>query len=148
MYVCPQKKCSPYGKTFYQILWGWINVKATLIPVRRGRLKKNKKRKENTYQEMAHCTDLNLPINVQTIEPLFQVTPAQTKPKFVWIIGNLLRDKLANQGVGSATLPCEEWCFTRVPTGEVELRTNLVRAELRAVFYLICFCFRFLIAQL
>ena len=35
------------------------------------------------YQEMAHCTDLNLPINVQTIGPLFQVTPAQTKTKFV-----------------------------------------------------------------
>ena len=51
-----------------------------------------------SYQEMAHCTDLNLPINVQTIGPLFQVTPAQTKPKFVGIIGNLRRDKLANQG--------------------------------------------------
>ena len=36
-----------------------------------------------SYQEMAHCTDLNLPINVQTIGPLFQVTPVQTKPKFV-----------------------------------------------------------------
>ena len=51
-----------------------------------------------TCQEMAHCIDLNVPINVQTIGPLFQVTPAQTKPKFVWIIGNLRRDKLANQG--------------------------------------------------
>ena len=36
------------------------------------------------YQEMAHCTDLNLPINVQTIGPLFQVTPAQTKGLFTW----------------------------------------------------------------
>ena len=36
-----------------------------------------------TYQEMAHCTDLSLQINVQTIGPFFQVTPAKTKPKFV-----------------------------------------------------------------
>ena len=36
-----------------------------------------------TYQEMAPCTDRNLPINVQTIGPLFQVTHAQTEPKFV-----------------------------------------------------------------
>ena len=57
-----------------------------------------KLRQKHSYQEMAHCTDLNLPINVQTIGPLFQVTPAQTKPKFVGIIGNLRRDKLANQG--------------------------------------------------
>ena len=28
-YVCPQRKYTPYGKTFYQILWGCINVKAT-----------------------------------------------------------------------------------------------------------------------
>ena len=42
---------------------------------------------------MAHCIDLNVPINVQTVGPLFQVTPAQTKPKFVGIIGNLQRDK-------------------------------------------------------
>ena len=55
-------------------------------------------RQNHSYQEMTHCTDLNLAINFQTIGPLFQVTPAQTKPKFVWIIGNLRRDKLANQG--------------------------------------------------
>ena len=55
---------------------------------------------------------------------------------------------LRTRGVGSATLRCEGSCFTRVPTREVQLRTNLVRAELRAVFYLTCFCFRFLITQL
>ena len=49
---------------------------------------------------MVHCTDLNSPINVKTIGPLIRVTPAQTKPKFVWTIGNPRRDKLANQGGG------------------------------------------------
>ena len=38
---------------------------------------------------MVYCTDLNLLINVRTIVPWFQVTPTQTKPKLVLIIGNL-----------------------------------------------------------
>ena len=46
-YVCPHRKYSPYGKTFYQILWG-INEKATHNcssgPVKK---KNKKKRKEN-----------------------------------------------------------------------------------------------------
>ena len=49
------------------------------------------------YQEMVYCTDLNLLINVKTIVPWFQVTPTQTKPKLVLIIGNL---GLANRGGG------------------------------------------------
>ena len=52
------------------------------------------------YQEMVHRTDLNFPINVQTIGPLFQVTPAQTRPNFVSIVGNLRRDKLCEPGGG------------------------------------------------
>ena len=57
---------------------------------------------------MVYCTDLNLLINVKTIVPWLQVTPAQTKPKLVSIIGNLGRDKLVNGGVGmgSSNLHC------------------------------------------
>ena len=47
---------------------------------------------------MVYCTDLNLLINVQTITPWFQVTPAQTKSKLVRIIGNLGRT--CEPGVG------------------------------------------------
>ena len=36
-----------------------------------------------TYQGMVYFTDMNLPINVKTIDPLFRVIPAQTKPKLV-----------------------------------------------------------------
>ena len=36
-----------------------------------------------TYQEMVYCTDLNLPINVKTVGSLFEVIPAQTKPRLV-----------------------------------------------------------------
>ena len=44
-YVCPQRKYyTPYGKMFFQILWG-INVKATHNCS--GPFKKQKKRKEN-----------------------------------------------------------------------------------------------------
>ena len=45
-YVCPQRKYTPYGNSFYQILWGCINVKAThnCSP---GTFKKNRKIKYN-----------------------------------------------------------------------------------------------------
>ena len=46
---------------------------------------------------MVYCIDLNLLINVKTIVPWFQVTPTQTKPKLVLIIGNL---GLAKRGRG------------------------------------------------
>ena len=46
------------------------------------------------YQGMVHIVPT---INVKTIGLLFQVTLAHTKPKLVWIIGNLRRDKLVNQ---------------------------------------------------
>ena len=63
-------------------------------------------------------------------------------------------DRLSSQlrglpGVGSSTLRCEKWNFTGELAGSVVLRTNLVRSwEQCCVFYLICFCFRFLITYL
>ena len=49
------------------------------------------------YQEMAHFTDLNLPINVQTIGPLFQADtcPDQAEVKLTNILHNkLFRSKI------------------------------------------------------
>ena len=49
------------------------------------------------YQEMAHFTDLNLPINVQTIGPLFQADtcPDQAEVKLTNILHNkLVRSKI------------------------------------------------------
>ena len=63
-------------------------------------------------------------------------------------------DRLSSQlrglpGVGSCTLRCEKWNFTGELAGSVLLRTNLVRSwDQCCVFYLICFCFRFLITYL
>jgi len=51
---------------------------------------------------MVYCTDLNLPIKLKTIVLLFQVTPSQTDPKLVCIIGNLRLDKrVYHVGMGS-----------------------------------------------
>ena len=87
-----------YGRLLLFFFFGErrVNGASSWISPKKGRL--FELRQEHSYQEMAHCIDLNVPINVQTIGPLFQVTPAQTKPKFVGIIGNLRRDKLSNQG--------------------------------------------------
>ena len=47
---------------------------------------------------MVYCTNLNLPTNVKTIDPLFQVAPTQTKPKLVIILWCGLTCKLGRQG--------------------------------------------------
>ena len=57
---------------------------------------------------MVYCTDLNLPIKLKTIVLLFQVTPSQTDPKLVWIIGNLRLDKLVYH-VGMGTVLIDLW---------------------------------------